>query len=220
MSPNEPFDAIESPDPAPRRPRRGWLVSAAVVGVAVALALVGAGIVGIAGGGADGSGGTVSFAAASDSPSASTDEERSTKARKHARTFARDRWRHGPRRGPMHGGPAFGGLHGTFVVPDGDGFKTVVMQRGKASDISDSAMTVTSDDGFATTYRLTSETAVGAPRDGVTTIKDGDQVVVLADKSGDVTTARHVVDLDRFERGALGGPPAPPGTSEGTSYGA
>jgi hypothetical protein len=129
------------------------------------------------------------------------------------------------------GGPGFA-LHGSFVVPDGSGgYRTLLTQRGTASKISDTAITVRSEDGFSQTYAVTSDTWVGATRDGVSGIEDGASVVVMAEKKGANVTALHVADLD-----ALGGPggvghrmdrpeggpplPDPTGSAEGSTYGA
>jgi hypothetical protein len=98
-----------------------------------------------------------------------------------------------------------GAVHGEVVVPDGsDGWKTVVFQRGEATNVGDSSITVKSDDGFTETYDVPSGTVVGALREGLSSIKTGDQVLVLADKAGSTPTARSVVDLDSVGRG-IGG---------------
>ena len=105
---------------------------------------------------------------------------------------------HGPRR---PGGEA---LHGTFVVPDADGgYRTVVTQRGEVTAVSDTSLTVRSEDGFVATYRLIDATSVLGGAGGVADIAEGDQVGVWADRKASVSTARHVVDLDRL--GALRG---------------
>jgi len=100
---------------------------------------------------------------------------------------------HGPRR------PGEAALHGTFVVPDADGgYRTVVTQRGDVTAVSDTSLTVRSEDGFVATYRLTEATSVLGGAGGVTDIAEGDQVGVGADRKASVNTARHVVDLDRL----------------------
>ena len=133
-----------------------------------------------------------------------------------------------------------GALHGSFVVPDGSGgYRTVVMQRGAATEVSDTSITVRSDDGFEQTYAITADTAVGADRQGVNGIAKGADVAVMGEKKGSGVTALHVADLAQFGGHGFGGPggigpggmrmdgpdddaPAPTttGTAEGSAYGA
>ena len=90
-------------------------------------------------------------------------------------------------------------LHGTFVVPDADGgYRTVVTQRGEVTAVSDTSLTVRSEDGFVATYRITDDTDVLGGAGGVADLAEGDQVGVGADRKAAVTTARHVVDLGRL----------------------
>jgi len=103
---------------------------------------------------------------------------------------------HGFGRGPMVSALA---LHGTFVVPDGDGgYRTVVTQRGEVTAVSDTSLTVRSKDGFDATFRLTNDTDVLGGTRGVGDIAKGDKVGVAADRTGAVNTATHVVDMDRI----------------------
>lgn len=184
-SPTEPLDAVDS-DAAPAPGRRRGLVAAAVAVLGIAAA--GATGFALARGSSDGE---VSFAAATSSPTTSSDEQGPAKDR---------------RRGPGGmGGPGrlFGGgaLHGQFVVPDGSGgYRTVLTQHGTASKVSASSVTVRSEDGFTTTYTITADTRVGATRDGVTGIADGADVVVLAEQKGGKATALHLADLAAWGR--------------------
>jgi hypothetical protein len=67
------------------------------------------------------------------------------------------------------GGPGSGGqgtvadaLHGEFVVADGHGgFTTELTQVGEVTDISDTAITARSDDGFTHSYLITTDTRQG-----------------------------------------------------------
>jgi hypothetical protein len=128
-----------------------------------------------------------------------------------------------------------GAIHGELVVPDGSGgYRTVVVQRGTASNVGSDTITVKSDDGFTETYDVPADTGVGALREGLDSIKDGANVVVLAEKKGGTLTATHVMDLDSmadrmggfgFHHG--GGPgmppgapaPSPSGSAEGSAFG-
>jgi len=222
-----PVDAIGSDDAQlppgsarSARVRRGVVTAAVVV-----LALGAAGAAGAAlarSGGSDQP--SFSSAAATSSPSASGDD--------------------GQRLGPrgkvlkhfMRGGPGMlggglmglaGALHGELVVPDGNGgYKTVVVQRGKTTSVSDTSITVKSDDGFTQTYAVGSAAGVGAQRDGLASIKNGANVVVTGEKKGGSVTADHVIDLDSFTAGGFGrfggpgdghGPGAPQPAPTGTA---
>jgi hypothetical protein len=228
-----PVDAIGSDDsqlpPTPARSarmRRGVVTAAVVV-----LALGAAGAAGAAlarNGGSDQP--SFSSAAATSSPSASGGEGQRVgpKALKH---FMRG----GP--GMLGGGlmGLAGALHGELVVPDGNGgYKTVVVQRGKTTSVSDTSITVKSDDGFTQTYAVGSAAGVGAQREGLASIKNGANVVVTGEKKGGSVTADHVIDMDSFTAGGFGrfggpgdgdGPgapqPAPTGTagSSNSSFG-
>ena len=103
------------------------------------------------------------------------------------------RGRHGGHGLGMLGGR--GALHGEFVVPDGDGgFRTVVSQRGEATAVSATEITVRSEDGFTSTYAVTEETLVNAARDGIDTIEKGTEVHLVAIKDGDTATALRIGD--------------------------
>jgi hypothetical protein len=98
------------------------------------------------------------------------------------------------------GGPGLlGALHGELVVPkQGGGYQTVLVQRGTVTAVSSTSITVKSQDGFATTYAVTSATVVNAGRDGISSVKKNDSVAVLARRASGATTALRVVDLDRL----------------------
>jgi hypothetical protein len=130
-----------------------------------------------------------------------------------------------------------GALHGSFVVPDGSGgYRTLMMQRGAATKVSDTSITVRSEDGFEQTYAITADTAVGADRQGVNGIAKGADVAVMGEKKGSSVTALHVADLAQFGGHGIGGlgpggmrmdgpdddapDPTATGTAEGSAYGA
>jgi len=197
-----PPDTLEFDDPKPAGPfrRRNLVVGLATVAV-LAAAATGVALA------AD-----TSTPTPSDSPSASTAPgERGL----------------GHGGGPgMRGGHGFGiagpmgALHGEFVVPKrGGGYQTLVVQRGKVSSVSSSTITVKSDDGFSATYDVPAATPVNAARDGIGSIKKGDDVALLAEKKSGNDTALQIGDLtrmqglrDRFGFGheKKGTPPTPP----------
>jgi hypothetical protein len=82
------------------------------------------------------------------------------------------------------GGGMFGALHGQFVVPkSGGGYQTVDVQSGQVSD------------GYTKTYVVVSSTMVDAQRDGIGSVKAGNQVSVVATVSGSTATATNVADM-------------------------
>jgi hypothetical protein len=105
-----------------------------------------------------------------------------------------------------------GAVHGQFVVPNGTGWRTVVVQRGVVTAVSDTALTVTSKDGYTKDYVLTAKTLVDAGRDGIATVKKDETVAVVATVSGDTATADEVRDLTKIaaERKQWGPPPGGP----------
>lgn len=218
FGPEAPMDSLDS-DQHPRGSRRGLVTALIAV-----LALVAAGVTGaaLAGGGDD----DAALAASGGTPAATATPAPGGKAFKHGPGMLRGR---GHLLGM--GGP----LHGSFVVPDGSGgYRTLVMQRGAATKVSDTSITVRSEDGFEQTYAITADTAVGADRQGVAGIAKGAAVAVMGEQKGSGVTALHVADLAAFHGlGGIGpggmrmdGPdddvPAPTatGTAEGSAYGA
>ena len=92
----------------------------------------------------------------------------------------------------------FGVVHGTYVVAKpGGGYQTVQTQTGTVKAVSATSLSVTSKDGFAFTYVVKAGTNVDAQRDGIASVKKGDQVLVRATLSGKTATVTRVVDLTR-----------------------
>ena len=119
------------------------------------------------------------------------------------------------------GGP-FGAVHGQFVVPkSGGGYQTIDTQRGAVTAVSATSITVKSADGFVKTYQVVSSTNVDAQRDGIATIKTGQQVAVTATVSGSTVTASSILDFNLLPamHGGSGWnnrtPSAPPATGVG-----
>ena len=93
-------------------------------------------------------------------------------------------------------------MHGTVVVPkSGGGYQTVAFQNGKVTAVSSTSITLRSADGYSHTYQVTSSTMVNAQRDGIGSIKNGNQVMVDATVSGSTTTAVRIVDLSLLQQG-------------------
>ena len=100
--------------------------------------------------------------------------------------------------------PLGGALHGTLVLPKaGGGTITVEIQNGKVASVSQSSITLKSTDGFTKTYVVSASTLVDAQRNGIGSVKVGDQVWVTASASGGTVTAIRVVDLSQLQAGQL-----------------
>jgi hypothetical protein len=130
--------------------------------------------------------------------------------------------------GGRHGG--FGmrgmgmGIHGSFVVkdPSGDGYVTVLMQRGVVTAVSSTSITVKSEDGYSKTYAVDADTKVN--RGGaIADIKADADVVVMAKESGSTATATRIADTAAFGKGfdrdgdGPGGKPSQSPSTSGTS---
>src|SRR5215472_7170780 len=114
----------------------------------------------------------------------------------------------------MLGGGLFGAVHGTVVVPKaGGGYQTVTFQNGKVTAVSSTSITLRSADGYSHTYPVTSSTNVNAQRDGIGSIKVGNQVVVAATVSGSTTTVIRIIDVTQLQQGFHRFFGAPPGSN-------
>ncbi|WP_156756015.1 hypothetical protein [Actinokineospora pegani] len=81
------------------------------------------------------------------------------------------------------GSNIMGALHGEFVVSDDNGgYRTMLMQTGEVTAVTDTSITTKSADGYTKTYTIDAETV----KSSVTT---GDEVTILATPSGDQATA-------------------------------
>ena len=95
----------------------------------------------------------------------------------------------------------FGMLHGQFVVAkSGGGYQAVDVQDGQVTAVSASSITLKSSDGFTKTYVVTSSTMVDAQRDGIGSVKVGNQASVYATVSGGTVTATNVADLTLLQQ--------------------
>jgi len=102
-------------------------------------------------------------------------------------------------------GGVFGALHGQLVVPkSGGGYQTVDVQNGQVTAVSTGSITLKSADGFSKSYAVTSTTVVDAQRDGIGSVKVGNQVTLLATVSGGTATAASITDLTLLPQGRPG----------------
>jgi hypothetical protein len=103
--------------------------------------------------------------------------------------------------GPGALGGLFGAVHGTAVVPKpGGGYQTIAFQNGKVTAVSSTSITLRSADGYSHSYRATSSTIVNAQRDGIGSIKAGNQVIVTATVSGSTDTATRIIDVSLLQQ--------------------
>ena len=64
-----------------------------------------------------------------------------------------------------------------------------MVQTGQVTAVSAKSLSLKSTDGYTATYAITSTTRVAAHSGGITSLKKGDTVHVLATKSGSTLTA-------------------------------
>jgi hypothetical protein len=103
--------------------------------------------------------------------------------------------------GPGALGGLFGAVHGTAVVPkSGGGYQTIAFQNGKVTAVSSTSITLHSADGYSHSYRVTSSTIVNAQRDGIGSIKAGNQVIITATVSGSTATATRIIDVSLLQQ--------------------
>ncbi|WP_026256897.1 hypothetical protein [Actinopolymorpha alba] len=175
------------------RPVRRWVSRSTVVGVSVSAATITAlTIGGIALADNLAAAGTGSQAAPT--PTASTQPDKSDGSTSDKVKDARLRGHFAERKGGFGIGMG-GALHGEFVIPkDGGGYQTLLTQRGAVQSVSDTSITVKSDDGYTKTYAVKADTVVNATRDGIGSVKKGTTVRVVASESGDTATALRIAD--------------------------
>lgn len=104
--------------------------------------------------------------------------------------------------GGRAGGPGGPMLHseGVIETPEGE-YKDVVSQRGKVTEVSDSSITVASEDGYTANYTVNSETKIHKDRSekAISDVAVGDSVMVRATKDGNDVTAKHIGALSPEE---------------------
>jgi hypothetical protein len=111
-------------------------------------------------------------------------------------------------------------IHGSFVTPkQGGGYQTVDTQRGSVTGVSATSITVKSSDGFTATYTVDASALVHALRDGIASVKTGDEVSVTAVESGSEKKAVSIIDTTQLggSHGWPGGGKAPSPTPTTTA---
>lgn len=130
------------------------------------------------------------------------------------------------RRGPRGRGGPMGGMagviHGSGTVRTSTGFKTLDFQIGTVSSVSSTSLTVKSADKYSQTYTVVASTVVDAQSGGISSVKAGDRVRVVAEPSsgGGNATATDVVDatlIGASHRSFGFGPPVGGATAPGVT---
>jgi hypothetical protein len=76
----------------------------------------------------------------------------------------------------------------------------VQVQTGTVDSVSSTSLAVTSKDGFKFTYVVKAGAIVDAQRDGITSVKKGDEVVVSATLTGSSGTVDRVTDTTELAK--------------------
>jgi hypothetical protein len=94
-----------------------------------------------------------------------------------------------------------GAIHGEFTMPaPAGGYQTVATQIGTVTAVSQSSITVKSDDGFSRTYKVDENTLVNAGRDGIGSVKNGDTVRLTAVGAGNDAKATNIIDSTNVQK--------------------
>jgi len=200
-------DYVEFGGP-PRRPGRSARPALSIAAVAAVALLGGAGVAYAVAGSGGSSPHTVSAnsgASATPSALAKPPKPPQVKCMKSGSPCVRFGLRPFPALGfPLGMGLGLGGglVHGQVVIgKPGGGYETVDVQSGKVTAVSSTSITIKSADGYSATYAIASSTIVDAQRDGIGSVKTGNEVSLTATVSGSKATATSVTDLSLLSRG-------------------
>lgn len=124
----------------------------------------------------------------------------------------------GPRGGRVPGGGKHGfgmGIHGEFTTraPAG-GYQTMATQVGHVTAVNETSVTVRSEDGYSRTYAVDDGTLVNAGNNGISDVRQDDQVRVLAIVRDGNATAVDISDQTQVRRLREQWAPAPPRTPQ------
>jgi hypothetical protein len=90
-------------------------------------------------------------------------------------------------------------VHGQVVLAKpGGGYQTVDFQSGTVTKVDAGSITLKSSDGFTQTYAITGSTIVTASRDGISSVKTGNDTVLIATLSGHTATAVKIIDVTQL----------------------
>jgi len=116
--------------------------------------------------------------------------------------------------GPF-GGPGGPVLYGQFTVQGPNGYETLAERTGTVSEITNTSgntwsLTVKSADNTTGTFVVDSGTSVNGGEAGISSLKQGDTVHVLALVSGNTSTAKQVTDETVLQANGNSWEPRPP----------
>ena len=107
--------------------------------------------------------------------------------------------------GFRHFGPPPRILHGQFTVAKpGGGTQIVDFQSGDVTAVSNASITLKSSDGFTHSYAVVTSTVVDAQRDGIGSVKVGNEASVVATVSGNTATAAMIRDMTLLQQSHQG----------------
>jgi hypothetical protein len=90
-------------------------------------------------------------------------------------------------------------VHGQVVLAKpGGGFRTIDFQSGTVTKVDAGSITLRSTDGFTQSYAISGSTIVSANRDGIGSVKTGNDTVLIATVSGNTATAVRIIDVTQL----------------------
>ena len=122
-------------------------------------------------------------------------------------------------------GDGLGGLgpvvHGEATVKGPNGYETVEFQSGTVTSVTDVSgstwsIVITSSDKTALTYTVGSGTSVNGGETGISAVKKGDNVSIVAVVSKGTATAKSLRDVTRLKANGSSWMPQAPGPSTGS----
>jgi|GEM_PF-5592695 len=134
-----------------------------------------------------------------------------------------------PAAGPRIGGPGLGlgmtggpVIHGQFTIQGPNGYETLDERTGTVSSITNTSgstwsLGVKSSDGTSATFTVDSGTSVNGGEMGISSVKQGDTVTVLALDNNGTATAKEVRDRTLLQSNGSSWMPQPPQSSSGSS---
>jgi len=113
-------------------------------------------------------------------------------------------------------------IHGQYTVQGPNGYETLDTRSGTVSDVSNTSgstwsLTVKSSDGSSATFTVDSGTSVNGGELGISSVKVGDTVSVVAVDSNGTATAKDVVDRSQLQANGSTWMPQPPQGSSSSS---
>jgi len=124
------------------------------------------------------------------------------------------------------GGFGFGGygpvLHAVETVKGPNGYETLQIQNGTVTSVKDVSgstwsLVVTSADKTALTYTVNSGSSVNGGETGISAVKSGDTVNVVATVASGTATVKSLIDTTNLKTNGAGWAPKPPQAPKGST---